>query len=243
MNSKRRRFRRILLKLSGEALLGTMPYGIDPRVLDSVAKEIHAVHSLGAEIAVVIGGGNIFRGLRASEYGMGRVPADHIGMLATVMNAIAMGEALRRAGSETRILSAVEMNTVAEPYVRARAVRHLEKGRVILLAGGTGNPYFSTDTAATLRAMETDAEVFLKATKVEGVYSADPVKDPSARFYPSITYRQFLDENLQVLDLAAVALAMGHGLPIIVFNLRKQGNIKKATMGKPVGTLISGGST
>lgn len=243
MNVRRPRFRRILLKLSGEALMGRMPYGIDPQVLNGVAKEIHAVHALGVEIALVIGGGNIFRGLRASEYGMGRVPADHMGMLATVMNAIAMGEALRRAGSETRIMSAVEMNKVAEPYIRARAVRHLEKGRITLLAGGTGNPYFSTDTAATLRAMETEAEVFLKATKVEGVYSTDPVKDPTARFYSSITYREFLDKNLQVLDLAAVALAMGHGLPIIVFDLLKRGNIKKVSMGKPVGTIISGGST
>jgi uridylate kinase len=243
MSGSRRGYRRILLKLSGEALLGRTPYGIDPDVLDAVAKEVHAVHALGVEMAVVIGGGNIFRGLHASDYGMGRVAADHMGMLATVMNAIAMGEALGRAGSETRIMSAIEMNKVAEPYIRARAVRHLEKGRIILLAAGTGNPYFSTDTAAALRAMETGAEVLLKATKVEGVYSADPVKNPSARFYPRLTYRQVFDENLQVLDLAAVALAMGQGLPIIVFNLLKRGNIKKVIMGKSVGTLISGGST
>ena len=243
MSGSRRGYRRILLKLSGEALLGRTPYGIDPDVLDAVAKEVHAVHALGVEMAVVIGGGNIFRGLHASDYGMGRVAADHMGMLATVMNAIAMGEALGRAGSETRIMSAVEMNKVAEPYIRARAVRHLEKGRIILLAAGTGNPYFSTDTAAALRAMETGAEVLLKATKVEGVYSADPVKNPSARFYPRLTYRQVFDENLQVLDLAAVALAMGQGLPIIVFNLLKRGNIKKVSMGKPVGTLIEGEST
>jgi uridylate kinase len=243
MSGSRRGYRRILLKLSGEALLGRTSYGIDPGVLNMVAKEIHAVHSVGVEMAVVIGGGNIFRGLRDSEYGMGRVAADHMGMLATVINAIAMGEALSHAGSETRIMSAVEMDKVAEPYIRARAVRHLEKGRIILLAAGTGNPYFSTDTAAALRAMETGAEVLLKATKVEGVYSSDPVKNPAATFYPRLTYRQVLEENLQVLDLAAVALAMGQGLPIVVFNLLKRGNIKKATMGKQVGTLISGGST
>jgi len=243
MRASRHGYRRILLKLSGEALQGGTPYGIDPGMLNVVAEEIHAVHALGIEIAVVIGGGNIFRGLRASEYGMDRVAADHMGMLATVMNSIAMREALGRAGSETRIMSAVEMNKVAEPYIRARAVRHLEKGRIILLAGGTGNPYFSTDTAAALRAMETGAEVFLKATKVDGVYSADPVKVPSAIFYPSLTYRQVLEENLQVLDLAAVALAMAQELPIIVFNLLKRGNIKKVSMGKKTGTLISGGST
>jgi len=243
MSVSRGGYRRILLKLSGEALLGRTPYGIDPTVLNAVAEEIHAVHALGVEVAMVIGGGNIFRGLRASEYGMGRVAADHMGMLATVMNAIALGEALSHAGSETRIMSAVEMDKVAEPYIRARAVRHLEKGRIILLAAGTGNPYFSSDTAAALRAMETGAEVLLKATKVEGVYSADPVKNPSARFYHRLTYRQVLEKNLQVLDLAAVALAMGQGLPIIVFNLLKRGNIKKVSMGKQVGTLISGGST
>lgn len=241
--SGNRRYRRILLKLSGEALLGRTPYGIDPEILNEVAKEIHAVHALGVEMAVVIGGGNIFRGLRASEYGMGRVAADHMGMLATVINALAMGEALSHAGSETRIMSAVEMDKVAEPYIRARAVRHLEKGRIILLAAGTGNPYFSTDTAAALRAMETGSEVLLKATKVEGVYSEDPVKNPSARFYPSLTYRRVMEENLQVLDLAAVALAMAQGLPIIVFNLLKRGNIEKAVLGEQVGTLISGGST
>jgi uridylate kinase len=243
MSGRRRGYRRILLKLSGEALLGRTQYGIDPQMLSGVAKEIREVHALGIEIAIVMGGGNIFRGLRASEFGMGRVPADHMGMLATVMNAIAIGEALNQAGSETRIMSAVEMNKVVEPYIRARAVRHLKKGRIILLAAGTGNPYFSTDTAAALRAMETGAEVLLKATKVDGVYSSDPVKDPGARFYPSLTYRQVLEENLQVLDLAAVALAMGQGLPIIVFNLLKKGNIKKVSMGKQVGTLISGGST
>lgn len=241
--SGNRRYRRILLKLSGEALLGRTPYGIDPEILNEVAKEIHTVHALGVEMAVVIGGGNIFRGLRAADYGMGRVAADHMGMLATVINALAMGEALSHTGSETRIMSAVEMDKVAEPYIRARAVRHLEKGRIILLAAGTGNPYFSTDTAAALRAMETGSEVLLKATKVEGVYSEDPVKNPSARFYPSLTYRRVMEENLQVLDLAAVALAMGQGLPIIVFNLLKRGNIEKAAMGEQVGTLISGGST
>ena len=222
--------------------MGETPYGIDPAVLNTVASEVHAVHGSGVEMGIVIGGGNIFRGLRAAGYGMGRVAADHIGMLATVMNAIALSEALAHTGSETRIMSAIEMNKVAEPYIRARAVRHLEKGRIILLAAGTGNPYFSTDTAAALRAMETGAEVLLKATKVEGVYSADPLKDPSARFYSHLTYKEVLEKNLQVLDMAAVALAMGQGLPIIVFNLRKKGNIKKVSLGKQVGTLISGGS-
>ena len=241
MSVSRVRCRRILLKLSGEALMGETPYGIDPGMLMAVAAEIHEAHLLGVDIAVVIGGGNIFRGLRASEYGIGRVPADYMGMLATVMNAIAMGEAIRRAGSETRILSAVEMSKVAEPYIRARALRHLEKGRIVLLAGGTGSPYFSTDTAAALRALEIEADAFFKATKVEGVYSADPVKDPSASFYPTLTYREVLEQNLQVLDMAAVALAMEQGLPVIVFNLLKRGNIKKVIMGEQVGTLISGG--
>jgi uridylate kinase len=243
MSVSRLRYRRILLKLSGEALMGKTPYGIDPEMLNAVAKEVHEVHLLGVDIAIVIGGGNIFRGLRASEYGMGRVPADHMGMLATVINAIAMGGAIRSAGSETRIMSAVEMNKVAEPYIRARALRHLDKGRIILLAGGTGSPYFSTDTAAALRALEIGAEAFLKATKVEGLYSADPVKDPSACFYPSLTYREVLEQNLQVMDLAAVALSMEQRLPVIIFNLLKRGNIKRVIMGKQVGTLISGGST
>jgi uridylate kinase len=243
MSVSRLRYRRILLKLSGEALMGKTPYGIDPEMLNAVAKEVHEVHLLGVDIAIVIGGGNIFRGLRASEYGMGRVPADHMGMLATVINAIAMGGAIRSAGSETRIMSAVEMNKVAEPYIRARALRHLDKGRIILLAGGTGSPYFSTDTAAALRALEIGAEAFLKATKVGGLYSADPVKDPSACFYPSLTYREVLEQNLQVMDLAAVALSMEQRLPVIIFNLLKRGNIKRVIMGKQVGTLISGGST
>lgn len=243
MSVSRLRYRRILLKLSGEALMGKTPYGIDPEMLNAVAKEVHEVHLLGVDIAIVLGGGNIFRGLRASEYGMGRVPADHMGMLATVINAIAMGGAIRSAGSETRIMSAVEMNKVAEPYIRARALRHLDKGRIILLAGGTGSPYFSTDTAAALRALEIGAEAFLKATKVEGLYSADPVKDPSACFYPSLTYREVLEQNLQVMDLAAVALSMEQRLPVIIFNLLKRGNIKRVIMGKQVGTLISGGST
>jgi uridylate kinase len=243
MSASRAPYGRILLKLSGEALMGETPYGIDPEVLNAVADEIHAVHSSGIEMGIVIGGGNIFRGLRASEYGMGRVAADHMGMLATVMNAIALGEALAHAGSDTRIMSAIEMNKVAEPYIRARAVRHLEKGRIILLAAGTGHPYFSTDTAAALRAMEMGAQVLLKGTKVEGVYSADPVKDPSARFYSHLTYKEVLEKNLRVLDLAAVALAMGQSLPIIVFNLRKTGNIRSVSLGEQVGTLISGGST
>jgi len=234
------RFRRILLKLSGEALMGGSAFGISPAVLKGVAEEILALHRNGIEIAVVIGGGNIFRGLNASEYGMGRVPADHMGMLATMINSIALGEALNHLDAETRIMSAIDMNKVAEPYIRARAVRHLEKKRILLLGAGTGNPYFSTDTAAALRAMEVQAEVLLKATKVDGVYDSDPEKNPRAKPFAALTYQEVLEKNLKVMDLTAVSLAMGQDLPIIVFNLRKKGNIKRVVYGKPVGTRISG---
>jgi uridylate kinase len=242
MSVKKPRFKRILLKLSGEALMGTKPYGVDPSVLNTVAKEIRSVHSLGVEVGIVIGGGNIFRGLRASDYGMGRVAADHIGMLATVMNSIALGEALSQAGSEVRIMSAIEMNKVAEAYIRQKAVTHLRRGRIVLFGAGTGNPYFSTDTAAVLRALEVEAEVLLKATKVDGVYSADPEKAPSPQFFPRLTYQEFLKRNLEVLDMTAVALAMGQNLPIVVFNLREKGNIKRVTLGLKIGTMISGRS-
>jgi uridylate kinase len=242
MSVKKPRFKRILLKLSGEALMGTKPYGVDPSVLNTVAKEIRSVHSLGVEVGIVIGGGNIFRGLQASDYGMGRVAADHIGMLATVMNSIALGEALSQAGSEVRIMSAIEMNKVAEAYIRQKAVTHLRRGRIVLFGAGTGNPYFSTDTAAVLRALEVEAEVLLKATKVDGVYSADPEKAPSPQFFPRLTYQEFLKRNLQVLDMTAVALAMGQNLPIVVFNLREKGNIKRVTLGLKIGTMISGRS-
>jgi uridylate kinase len=242
MSVKKPRFKRILLKLSGEALMGTKPYGVDPSVLNTVAEEIRSVHSLGVEVGIVIGGGNIFRGLHASDYGMGRVAADHIGMLATVMNAIALGEALSQAGSEVRIMSAIEMNKVAEPYIRQKAVTHLRRGRIVLFGAGTGNPYFSTDTAAVLRALEVEAGVLLKATKVDGVYSADPEKVSSPQFFPRLTYQEFLKRNLQVLDMTAVALAMGQNLPMVVFNLREKGNIKRVTLGLKIGTMISGRS-
>jgi len=236
------RYRRILLKLSGEALMGEKSFGIDPDVLNTIAGEVHHIHRLGVEIAVVIGGGNIFRGLRASQYGMDRVPADNMGMLATVINAIALEEALKRMGSETRIMSALDMNKVAEPYVRERAISYLEKNRVVILGAGTGNPYFSTDTAAALRAMELEAEVLLKATKVDGVFDADPEKDPSSKPYTEITYQEVIEKNLNVMDMTAVSLAMGQNLPIIVFNLRKTGNIEKVILGQTVGTSISGES-
>ena len=234
------RFGRIMLKLSGEALMGEKSFGIDSNMLKTVAGEVHTLHKAGVEIAIVIGGGNIFRGLNASEYGMGRVPADHVGMLATVINAIALGEALKSMGSETRIMSAIVMNKIAEPYIIGRAISHIEKGRIVLLGAGTGNPYFSTDTAAALRAMEVHAEVLLKATKVDGVFDSDPEKTPSSGPFARLTYQKVLADNLQVMDMTAVSLAMGQNLPIIVFNLRKKGNIKRVIFGEDVGTLISG---
>ena len=240
MAAKSPRFRRILLKLSGEALMGDSSFGIDPKVLKTVGREIHNLHEVGVEIAIVIGGGNIFRGLNSSEYGMGRIPADHMGMLATVINAIALGEALQHMGSRTRIMSAIDMNKIAEPYIRERAVSHLEKKRIVLVGAGTGNPFFSTDTAAALRAMEVKAEALLKATKVDGVFDSDPEKNPDSKHFPRINYRDFLQRNLKVMDLTAVSLAMAQNLPIIVFNLRKEGNIKKVIFGENVGTLISG---
>lgn len=240
MSGKDPRYRRILLKLSGEALMGDESFGIDSTVLKAVANEIRSVHKLGVQIAIVIGGGNIFRGLNASEYGIGRVPADQMGMLATVINAIALGEALNKMGTETRIMSALDMNKIAEPYIRERAISHLEKKRIIILGAGTGNPYFSTDTAAALRAMEVHAEVLLKATKVDGVFEADPEENPRAKPFRKITYKEVMRKNLKVMDMTAVSLAMGQNLPIIVFNLKKKGNIKKVVSGQNVGTSISG---
>jgi uridylate kinase len=240
MSSKGPRYRRILLKLSGEALMGDTSFGIDSTVLKAVASEVHNVHKLGVEIAIVIGGGNIFRGLNASEYGMGRVPADQMGMLATVINAIALGEALNNMGAETRVMSALDMNKIAEPYIRERAISHLEKNRIIILGAGTGNPYFSTDTAAALRAMEVHAEVLLKATKVDGVFDSDPEENPASKPFSKITYQEVMRKNLKVMDMTAVSLAMGQNLPIIVFNLKKKGNIKKVVSGQNVGTSISG---
>jgi uridylate kinase len=242
MPDPRPQFKRILLKLSGEALMGNESFGIDPSVLQNVALEISAVHKLGVEIAIVIGGGNIFRGLQSAGYGVGRVAADHMGMLATIINALALGEALQRIGAETRIMTAIDMIKIAEPYIRGRAISHLSKNRVVLFGAGTGSPYFTTDTAAALRAMEIDAEVLMKATKVDGVYDADPELTPSAKPIPQLTYSEVLKRNLRVMDLTGVSLAMGQNLPIIVFNLRKKGNIAKVVSGRKVGTLITGES-
>ncbi|MDY6879793.1 MAG: UMP kinase [Desulfatiglans sp.] len=240
MNRPSPSYNRILLKLSGEALTGEGAYGIDPLILNSVALEISSLHKLGVKIAIVIGGGNIFRGLQSSAYGVSRVPADHMGMLATIINAIALGEVLTRQGCATRVMTAIDMITVAEPYIRDRAISHLEKDHVVIFGGGTGNPYFTTDTAAALRAMEINAEVLLKATKVEGVYDADPEENPHAKPYSRLAYSEILEKNLQVMDLTAVSLAMGQKLPIIVFNLQKKGNIIDVVCGKKVGTLITG---
>ena len=240
MNKPSPSYKRILLKLSGEALTGEQSYGIDPSVLDRVALEISSIHKLGVQIAIVIGGGNIFRGLQSSAYGVNRVPADHMGMLATIINAIALGEVLNRYECETRVMTAIDMIKIAEPYIRGRAISHLHKDRIVIFGGGTGNPYFTTDTAAALRAMEINAEVLLKATKVEGVYDADPELDPLAKPFSRLTYSEILKKNLKVMDLTAVSLAMGRKLPIIVFNLQKRGNITDVVLGKKVGTLITG---
>jgi uridylate kinase len=235
------RYRRILLKLSGEALLGSRQYGVDPEFCAFIAAQVADVHALGVEVGVVVGGGNIFRGLAAAARGMDRATGDYIGMLATVMNGLALQDALERAGVPTRVMSAIAMNEVAEPYIRRRAVRHLEKGRVVILAAGTGNPYFTTDTAAALRAVEIHAEVLMKATKVDGVYDADPVTNPGARRYDRLTYVDLLRDRLQVMDSTAVSLCMENDLPIIVFDLDRPENIRRVTAGEEIGTLISGG--
>jgi len=241
MKNKAPCYSRILLKISGEALMGKNSYGIDSDILKTIAEEIKDVHEKGIEIAVVIGGGNIFRGLNSSEYGMKRAPADHMGMLATVINALALGEALDNANLDTRIMSAIDMNKIAEPFIRKRAVSHLRKGKVVVFGGGTGNPFFSTDTAAALRAMEIDADVLLKATKVDGVYESDPKEDPSLKPFKRLTYQDFIEKGLRVMDLTAVTLAKDQNLPIIVFSLKESGNIMKVVTGKNnVGTLISG---
>ncbi len=233
------RYGRILLKLSGEALLGDRQYGVDPAFCAFIARQVADVHARGVQIGIVVGGGNIFRGLAAAASGMDRATGDYIGMLATVMNGLALQDALERAGVQTRVMSAIGMNEVAEPYIRRRAVRHLEKGRVTIFVAGTGNPYFTTDTAAALRAVEIGAEVLLKATKVDGVYDADPLKSPSARRYSQLGYADLLRDQLKVLDAAAVSLCMENDLPIVVFDLNQPDNILNVAMGKPVGTLIS----
>jgi len=234
------KYKRVLLKLSGEALMGEKGYGIDQKIVQFISKEIEDVSSFGVQLAVVIGGGNIFRGLEASSEGMERTTADYMGMLATVLNALALQNALEHRGIPTRVLSAIEMRELAEPYIRRRAMRHLEKGRVVIFAAGTGNPYFTTDTAAALRAMEIGAHVILKATKVDGVYSSDPLKDPRAKKFPEITFIDVLKKGLKVMDSTAVSLCMDNNLPIIVFNLMGKGNVKKIIEGKKVGTLVRG---
>jgi uridylate kinase len=232
-------FRRVLLKLSGEALLGEQNFGIDRDVAGQIASDVAEVHRLGVETAIVIGGGNIFRGVAASARGMDRATADYMGMLATVINALALQDALEQEGVTTRVLTAIEMRSVAEPFIRRRAIRHLEKRRVVVFAAGTGNPYFTTDTAAALRAMEIKAEIIMKATKVDGIYTADPFKDPAATRYDTITYLQVLERGLQVMDATAISLCMDNRLPIKVFNLRTVGNLRRAVLGEPIGTMVS----
>jgi uridylate kinase len=232
-------YRRILLKLSGEALMGEQQFGVDPAVTSRIARDVAEIQSMGVETAIVIGGGNIFRGLAASARGMDRATADYMGMLATVINALALQDALEQHGLVTRTVTAIEMRAVAEPFIRRRAIRHLEKGRVVIFAGGTGNPYFTTDTAAALRAMEIKAEVILKGTKVDGVYTADPMLDKEATKYPTISYLQVLERQLKVMDATAISLCMDNKLPIVVFNLRQPGNIGRVVTGEPIGTTVS----
>jgi len=236
------RYKRILLKLSGEALMGSQGYGIDHAILDSITAEVKEVCELGVEVAIVIGGGNIFRGLSGAAKGMERASADYMGMLATVLNALALQNVLENKGVVTRVQSAIEMRELAETYIRRRAVRHLEKRRVVIFAAGTGNPYFTTDTAAALRAMEIGAEIIMKATKVDGVYSADPMKDTTATKFDSLTYIDVLRKDLRVMDATAISLCMDNSLPIIVFNLNVPGNIKKIVLGATIGTLVTGRS-
>ncbi|MGD8331427.1 MAG: UMP kinase [Acidobacteriota bacterium] len=233
------KYKRVLLKLSGEALMGEKGFGIDPEVALTVADEIAEVHGLGVELGVVIGGGNIFRGIRAEALDMDRVTADHMGMLATVINSLALQDALEKRGLDTRVMSAIQMHQIAEPLIRRRAIRHIEKGRVVIFAAGTGNPYFSTDTAAALRAMEIHAEVLMKGTKVGGIYTADPEKEPDAERIDRITYLKVLEQRLGVMDATAVTTCMDNNLPILIFNLRKQGNMIKAVRGEKIGSLIN----
>jgi uridylate kinase len=230
---------RVLLKLSGEALMGEQQFGVDPAVATRIARDIGEIQQLGVQTAVVIGGGNIFRGLAASAKGMDRATADYMGMLATVINALALQDALEQIGVMTRVATAIEMRAVAEPFIRRRAIRHLETGRVVIFAAGTGNPYFTTDTAAALRAMEIKADVILKGTKVDGIYTADPMIDTAATKYDTISYLQVLERQLKVMDATAISLCMDNKLPIVVFNLRKPGNIRKVVLGEAIGTTVS----
>lgn len=233
-------YARILLKLSGEALMGNEGYGIDPEVMKHIALQVREVRDLGVSIAIVVGGGNIYRGIRAEEQGLDRATGDYMGMLATVMNAVALQDCLETLGLDTRVQTAIQIAQVAEPYIRRRAIRHLEKGRTVIFAGGTGNPYFTTDTTAALRAMEIGAEVILKATRVDGVYDKDPERFPDATFFPEITYLEVLNRNLRVMDATAISLCMENKLPIVVFNLKEKGNMTKAVLGERVGTLVRG---
>jgi uridylate kinase len=235
------KYKRIILKVTGEVFAGPHKFGIDGKTVKAFAQEIQEVKEMGCELALVIGGGNIFRGAVASDIGMDRASADTMGMLATVINSLALQDALEKLGVSTRVLSAIEMRQVAEPYIRRRATRHLEKGRVVIFAGGTGNPYFTTDTTASLRAMEVGAEVILKATKVEGVYDADPLKHEGAHKFEELTYIEVLNRELKVMDSTAISLCMDNQLPIIVFNIMEKGNIKRVVSGEPIGTLVSGG--
>lgn len=235
------KYRRIILKVTGEVFAGPHKFGIDGKTVKAFAQEIKEVKEMGCELALVIGGGNIFRGAVASDIGMDRASADTMGMLATVINSLALQDALEKLGVSTRVLSAIEMRQVAEPYIRRRATRHLEKGRVVIFAGGTGNPYFTTDTTASLRAMEVGAEVILKATKVEGVFDVDPFKHEGAHKFEELTYIEVLNRELKVMDSTAISLCMDNQLPIIVFNIMEKGNIKRVVSGEPIGTLVSGG--
>ena len=232
-------YKRVLLKLSGEALMGGQTYGVDPAVATQIAKDVAEIQGMGVETAIVIGGGNIFRGISASAKGMDRATADYMGMLATIINALALQDALEQQGVVTRVVTAIEMRAVAEPFIRRRAIRHLEKGRVVVFGGGTGNPYFSTDTAAALRAMEIKADVILKATKVDGIYDMDPMLHPEATRYDEISYLQVLERRLKVMDATAISLCMDNRLPIVVFNLRTPGNIRRAIVGDPIGSVVT----
>ncbi len=232
-------FHRVLLKLSGEALMGSQGFGVDSLVAARIAQELHEVHQLGVQMAIVVGGGNFIRGVTASAHGIDRVVADHMGMLATIINALALQDALEKLESYTRVVTAIEIREIAEPFIRRRVIRHLEKGRIVVLAAGTGNPYFSTDTAAALRAMEIRAEVILKATKVDGVFDADPQKVPGAKMFSRINYLEVLSRGLAVMDTTAISLCMDNSLPIIVFNLNVPGNLKRVILGEKVGSLVA----
>jgi uridylate kinase len=232
-------YKRILLKLSGEALMGEQNYGIDPAVATQIARDVKEIQGMGVETAIVIGGGNIFRGVAASARGMDRATADYMGMLATIINALALQDALEQQGVPTRVVTAIEMRAVAEPFIRRRSIRHLEKGRVVVFGAGTGNPYFSTDTAAALRAMEIKADVIMKGTKVDGIFDADPMLTPTATRFDRISYLEVLDKGLKVMDATAISLCMDNRLPIVVFNLKTPGNIKRAIAGEPIGSLVT----